>query len=50
MNSFGRYDLPECEELGVETFRYAYHSSMLVEDFICVVLVGPQGMNMGEEE
>lgn len=50
VHSFSRYDVPECEELGVEMIRYAYHSSVLVEDFVCVVLVGPEGMNMGEEE
>lgn len=45
------YDLPECEQLGVGVFRFNYHepahdSSLLVRNFVCVVLVGPEGMNM----
>lgn len=48
---FSRYDLLECEQLGVEMFRYNYHelahdSTLLVRAFVCVVLVGPEGTNM----
>lgn len=55
VHSFSKYDLPECEQLGVEMFRYKYHEhahdgSLLVKDFVCVVLVGPEGMSMREGE
>lgn len=55
VHSFSKYDLPECEQLGVEMFRYKYHEpahdgSLLVKDFVCVVLVGPEGMSMQEGE
>lgn len=48
VNSFGSYYLPECDELGLETSRYKYRSRMWVEDVVCVVLVGPEGMNMDD--
>lgn len=49
VHSFSNYGLPECEQLGIEMFRYKYHepahdSSLLVMDFVFVVLVGPEGM------
>lgn len=52
---FSGDDLPECEQLGVEMFRYNYHepahdNSLLVRSVVCVVLVGPEGMNMQEAE
>lgn len=52
---FSGDDMPECQQLGVEMFRYNYHepahdSSLLVRSVVCVVLVGPEGMNMQEAE